>query len=81
MVSVLTAGAPPRGTSRYQLESGLEEITPAERAARGKEGRAAVPWDSHAFFDSRPGRPDPVGCWRSRRSRGYRSWCQSGGAG
>ena len=45
---------------RYQLESGLERMTPAERAARGKEARAAVPRDSHAFFDPGPGRPDPV---------------------
>jgi uncharacterized protein (DUF2252 family) len=59
-MSVVTAGAPPRGTLRYQLESGLEQMTPAERAARGKEARAAVPPDSHAVFDPPPGRPDPV---------------------
>jgi uncharacterized protein (DUF2252 family) len=46
---------------RYQLESGLERMTPAERAARGKEARAAVPRDSHAVFDPGPGRPDPIG--------------------
>jgi hypothetical protein len=40
-MSVVTAGAP-RGTLRYQLESGLERMTPVERAARGKEARAAV---------------------------------------
>jgi hypothetical protein len=33
MMSVLTAGAPPRGRQRYQLESGLKRMTPAERAA------------------------------------------------
>jgi uncharacterized protein (DUF2252 family) len=52
---------PPRRTLRYQLESGLEQMTPAERAARGKEARAAVPRDSHAVFDPPAGRPDPLG--------------------
>ena len=63
-MSVLTAGAAPRSTQsthRYQLESGLDRLTPAERAARGKEARAAVPRESHAVFDPPPGRPDPVG--------------------
>jgi uncharacterized protein (DUF2252 family) len=36
-------------------------MTPAERAARGKEARAAVPRDSHAVFDPPAGRPDPLG--------------------
>ena len=60
-MSVLTAGAAARETQRYQLDTGLEQMTPAERAARGKEARAAVPRDSHAVFDPPPGRPDPVG--------------------
>jgi len=59
-MSVSTAGAPARGALGYQLESGLERLTPAERAARGKEARAAVPRDSHAVFDPPPGRPDPI---------------------
>ena len=59
-MSVLTAGAPPRGAQRYQLEPGLGPMTPAERAARGKEARAAVPRDSHAVFDPGPDRPDPL---------------------
>ena len=57
----LTTGAPPRSVQRYQLESGLELMTPAERAARGKEARVAVPRDSHAVFDPPPGLPDPIG--------------------
>jgi uncharacterized protein (DUF2252 family) len=61
MMSVRTTEAPPRGGHRYQLESGLDRLTPAERAERGKEARAAVPRDSHAVFDPPPGRPDPVG--------------------
>jgi uncharacterized protein (DUF2252 family) len=60
-MSVLTAGAAARETLRYQLDTGLGRMTPAERAARGKEARAAVPRDSHAVFDPPPGRPDPVG--------------------
>jgi uncharacterized protein (DUF2252 family) len=60
MMSVLTAGAPPRGTLRYQLETGLGRLTPAERAKRGKEARAAVPRASHAIFDPGRDRPDPL---------------------
>ena len=60
MMSVLTAGAPPRQALRYQLDSGVGLLTPAERAARGKEARAAVPRESHAVFDPPPDRPDPV---------------------
>ncbi len=60
-MSVLTAAAAARETQQYQLDTGLGRVTPAERAARGKEARAAVPRDSHAVFDPGPGRPDPVG--------------------
>ena len=60
-MSVLTAGAPPRGRQRYQLESGLERLTPAERAERGRQARAEVPRESHAVFDPGPDRPDPIG--------------------
>ncbi len=59
-MSVLTAGAPPRQALRYQLDSGVRRLTPAERAANGKEARAEVPRDSHAVFDPPSGRPDPV---------------------
>ena len=60
-MSERTAEAPPRGIRRYQLDSGLGRLTPAERAARGKAARAEVPRDSHASFDPPAGRPDPVG--------------------
>ena len=60
-MGVLTAGASPRNMRRCQLESGLEQMTPTERAARGKEARAAVPRESHAVFDPPPDRPDPIG--------------------
>src|SRR5256886_12433015 len=36
-------------------------MTPAERAARGKEARAPVPRESHAVCDAPPDRPDPIG--------------------
>jgi hypothetical protein len=36
-------------------------LTPAERAARGKEARARVSRDSHAMFDPPPDRQDPIG--------------------
>jgi uncharacterized protein (DUF2252 family) len=61
MMSVQTAEAPPRGTQRYQLDSGVARLTPAERAARGKTARAEVPRESHAVFDPPPDRPDPIG--------------------
>src|SRR5689334_6462483 len=60
-MSVLTAGASPQRMQRYRLATGLEHMTPAERAARGKEARAAVPRESHAVFDPPPDRPDPIG--------------------
>ena len=67
-MSVMTHGVPPQATrqdakpdtKRYQLETGLDRITPAERAARGKEARAEVPRESHAVFDPASGRPDPL---------------------
>ena len=34
----------------------LENLTPAERVARGKAARAEVPRDSHAAFDPPPDR-------------------------
>jgi len=52
--------APPRRVPRYQLETGLHRLTTAERAARGKAARSAVPRTSHAVFEPAAGRPDPV---------------------
>jgi uncharacterized protein (DUF2252 family) len=57
----MTTLAPGTRRLRYDLDPGLGRLTPAERAARGKEARAAVPRDSHAVFDPPPGRPDPIG--------------------
>jgi hypothetical protein len=58
-VQTTVAEAVPR-QARYQLDSGMGGLTPAERAARGKEAQASVPRDSHAVFDPPPDRPDPV---------------------
>jgi uncharacterized protein (DUF2252 family) len=57
----LTAEAPARNVGRYQLDSEVGRLTPAERAARGKAARAEVPRESHAMFDLPPDRPDPIG--------------------
>jgi uncharacterized protein (DUF2252 family) len=59
-MGVLTTEAQPRLTQKYQLDSGLGQMAPAERAVRGKEARAAVPRESHETFDPGPGRPDPL---------------------
>jgi uncharacterized protein (DUF2252 family) len=59
-MSLLTAVAPPRRLPRYQLDSGLAHMTPADRAARGADARAAVPRESHATFDPPAGRPDSL---------------------
>src|SRR5437899_122457 len=55
-----TAEAPARAVGRYQLDTEVGRLTPAERAARGKGARAQVPRDSHAVFDPPADRPDPI---------------------
>jgi uncharacterized protein (DUF2252 family) len=60
-MGVLTAEAPARRLPKYQLDSGLAHMTPADRAARGEDARAEVPRESHAVFDPPPDRPDPIG--------------------
>jgi len=55
-----TVAAPARAVPRYQLDSGVRQLTPAERAARGKAARAEVPRDSHAVFDPPSDRADPI---------------------
>jgi len=50
-----------RTAGRYRLDAAAGRLMPAERAARGKAARAAVPRQSHAVFDPPAGRPDPVG--------------------
>jgi uncharacterized protein (DUF2252 family) len=61
-MSVTTAARPKpaRPVQRYQLDTGLGNLTPAERAVRGKAARAEVPLESHAAFDPPEDRPDPI---------------------
>ena len=51
---------PQQRLPRYQIDSERSRLTPAERGARGKEARAAVPRESHAEFRPAADRPDPV---------------------
>ncbi len=54
------AAVPQQRGPRYQIDSDLARLTPAERAERGKKARAAVPRNMHAEFGPPPDRPDPV---------------------
>ncbi len=60
-MNVRTTGASSLGMHRFQLETGLARMSPAERAARGKQARAAVPREAHAVFESPAGGRDPIG--------------------
>ena len=55
-----TTEAPLRQAVRYQLDSGVSGLTPAERVARGKALRAEVPRESHEMFDPPADRADPI---------------------
>ena len=59
-MSAVTAAAPARRLPRYQLDSGLAHLTPAEREARGKDARTQVPRERHADFEPTADRPDPL---------------------
>jgi uncharacterized protein (DUF2252 family) len=56
----MTSEAVANGLHRARLEPLPAGVSPAERAARGKAARAAVPRDSHAVFHPAADRPDPV---------------------
>ncbi len=58
-MSVTTATRPTRPVQRYQLDTALGHLTPAERAVRGKSARAEVPLESHARFEPAADR-DPL---------------------
>ncbi|HEX5187977.1 MAG TPA: DUF2252 domain-containing protein [Streptosporangiaceae bacterium] len=49
-----------RPAHRFELETDIKELTPAERAARGRKLREQVPRSSHAEFSPDGQRPDPV---------------------
>ena len=49
------------GLGNARLEPAPTALAPADRAARGRVARTAVPRGSHASFRPAAGRPDPVG--------------------
>src|SRR6266704_4532562 len=55
------AEAPARRGHRYQLDSSIRRLTPAERAEQGRRLRTQVPRSSQAEFAPAADRPDPVG--------------------
>jgi Uncharacterized protein conserved in bacteria (DUF2252) len=55
-----TVIGPPQRAAGSGLDTELGRLSSAERAARGKAARAAVPRESHAVFDPPAARPDPV---------------------
>ncbi len=60
--------APVRAAARSQLDREFRRLTPAERVARGKAARNAVPRESHAVFDPAADRPDPIGLLQQQAS-------------
>jgi Uncharacterized protein conserved in bacteria (DUF2252) len=56
-----TAEAPRRLAARYELDSSVGRLPPAERVARGKAARARTPRESRAIFDPPSDRADPIG--------------------
>src|SRR5579864_4226831 len=59
-MSALTGEPRLQGPGHYRLDPGAGRLSPAERAARGKQARAAVPLASHAVFEPPADRPDPL---------------------
>ena len=55
-----TGGKPARATRTRIAGPAVDWLDPAERVARGKAARAAVPRENHAATGPRAGRPDPV---------------------
>src|SRR5215475_5073993 len=51
----------PRQIRRYELDTEIKKLTPAERAEKGRKLREQVPRSSHAEFSPDGQRPDPVG--------------------
>jgi hypothetical protein len=49
-----------RPTRRYELDTEIKRLTPAERAEKGRRLREQVPRSSHAEFSTDANRPDPV---------------------
>jgi uncharacterized protein (DUF2252 family) len=60
MVATRTASSNGVAAKTTRARAGDGGLSPADRAARGKAARAAVPRESHAGFEPGPHRPDPV---------------------
>src|SRR5579859_2438902 len=54
------APSAPRQARRYQLDTAIKRLTPAERADKGRQLRTDVPRSSHAAFEPSDSRPDPI---------------------
>jgi uncharacterized protein (DUF2252 family) len=50
-----------RPAHRFHLDTTIKDLTPAERAARGRRIRSDVPRSSHANFDASTRERDPIG--------------------
>jgi uncharacterized protein (DUF2252 family) len=55
-----TGAAAARPARRFELDTSIRQLTPDERAAKGRELRNEVPRSSHAGFEPTDQRPDPV---------------------
>ena len=49
-----------RASGPASRAAAVEHVSPADRATRGKSLRTAVPRSSHACWEPRPDRPDPI---------------------
>ena len=63
------AGLRLRRVPRYQLDATPGRLPTADRVARGRAARAAVPRDSHAVFDPGPDRPDSLSLLEQQAAR------------
>jgi uncharacterized protein (DUF2252 family) len=57
---VAMTSKPARAPHRYQLDALIKDLSPAQRAQRGRQLRARVPRNSHAELDEKSGQRDPV---------------------
>ena len=77
----VSASPAARASGKGSVRAGtVEQLSRADRVARGKDARAWRRW-SRMRSSRRPGRGIRWGCCWGRRSRGCRSWCRSGTGG
>ena len=79
---VVAGGSAARVSGRGPARAAaVEQLSRADRVARGKDARAAAPLESHAEFSPGRGAGSGRAAAGARRSRGCRSWCRSGTGG